>query len=78
MVHLLVQVGGVAAKAGRLLGGRFAAETEISAGADDGQGVAQHLSFAGEIRAGTTIAGTELDLGCHGSRISQLEEHRLL
>jgi len=47
-------------------------------GADDGQGVAQHLYLAGEIRAGTTIAGTELDLGCHGSRISQLEEHRLL
>jgi len=36
------------------------------------------ISLAGEIRAGTTIAGTELDLGCHGSRISQLEEHRLL
>ena len=32
----------------------------------------------GKFCAGTTIAGTELDLGCHGSRISQLEEHRLL
>ena len=48
-------------------------------GADFRVGAAdKDISLAGEIRTGTTIERTELDLGCHGSRISQLEEHRLL